>query len=196
MTYDPVTYWSRRALEQGEHYVGPGSKKGLSTLEGELFRGWLRDEVEPVDFLLDFGCGSGRLFPALREKAATYLGVDIALAGLEHAAALAGDDDGAFVYHLIDYPILPFASGMIDAAVAAVVFQHVPEDDVSLVMEELARVLSPDAPVYVIDADPEVVTDPHEHVFPRDPERVGRMLGRRVEWPVRVGEHVYYTLVP
>lgn len=193
MSYEPVRYWTERAEKMGEHYVGPGSKEGLSRQEATLFSGWLLERVERVDFVLDFGCGPGRLTPALRQRCGTYVGVDLVPASIE-LAEKRFDYAPELFFHVVRPPVLPFETGMFDAAVAAVVIQHVPEDDVELVLEELDRVLDHFAPVYLIDADPQVVTEPHEHMFPRGAARIAELLDRRVVYEERLGEHVFAEL--
>jgi len=195
VSYDPVRYWNERAAAKGPSYVGPGSHPRLAYREGLLFAAWLAEKIaEPVDFLLDFGCGSARLTPTLVELCATYFGVDIAKPGLEAAMREWGEENPSVRFARIAPPLLPYESGMMDAAVAATVLQHVPDDDIGLVLEELARVVRGDGRIYVIDANPDVVIEPHEHMFPRSIERIAAALDRNVLESEELGGHVFAVL--
>ncbi|HEX8553565.1 MAG TPA: class I SAM-dependent methyltransferase [Sphingomonas sp.] len=82
--------------------------------------------------ILDFGCGS-KPYRSLFTACESYLGVDIAISGHDHA------DSDVDVYY--DGTTLPFADGDFDGVVAFEVFEHV--FNIDDLLPELARVLRP-----------------------------------------------------
>jgi 2-polyprenyl-3-methyl-5-hydroxy-6-metoxy-1,4-benzoquinol methylase len=175
MTYDPRTYWPDRARQQGPLYVTLNGKDGqFSIRQAEVFAAGL-DGIRATR-LLDFGCGPGRLAPALGRQCEHYVGVDIVEASIKHAQEAAGDN--CTFIHLHD-DTLPEHIRPIDTVVAVTVFQHIPDEDLQIWASELQHVVTPGANYYIIDdcARRQWYQDTAEHVFRRRPEVLAEILG-------------------
>lgn len=194
MAYDPATYWEHRAVRMGPDYVGPGSKANLSALEANVFAAWLRRRVRKHAILLDVGCGSGRLTATLWACTGSYVGIDIAPSAIAMAEQRTRYLPNASFQVVAPGDPLPFADMMFDAVVLSVVLQHVPNYDAEVLISELRRVMDHDASVYIIDAHPDAVPEPHEHMFPRMPSRVARAFGFDPVEVERRGEHYMMDL--
>lgn len=106
-------------------------------------RPWAGDQRR----FLDLGCGTGefaREFPSAR-----YVGVDPTTAYLRFAAA---QRPGSYLASLGE--ALPFAAGSFDAALVCGVLHHLPDAIARAAMNELARVLSAEATVLVMEDIP------------------------------------------
>jgi SAM-dependent methyltransferase len=126
----------------------------------------------------DIGCGvglsDGRLAPAVGE----LHGVDMARGALEAAAR----NNPRVHYHHFDGERLPFEDGALDLAFAINVFHHVPLQDRSRLLTEMARIVRPGGLVAIYEHNP---LNPltrlavHRCVFDADAELLGRgELGR------------------
>ncbi len=87
--------------------------------------------------VLDVGCGEGQVARVASSAGLRVLGVDPALAQV----AVARDRAGGPAYVQGSAAALPVPSGVVDAAVACLVFEHI--DDVDAALAEVARVLRP-----------------------------------------------------
>src|SRR5439155_23858314 len=92
----------------------------------------------PGELILDAGCGTGRNLGAIKEAGARPVGVDFSPAMLEVAHRVHAEADLA-VADL--QQALPFADGRFDAALCALVGEHLSE--LPSVFSELPRVLKP-----------------------------------------------------
>lgn len=182
MTYQSRTYWSERARKQGASYVGPGGHAGDSAREASVFAEVIARTMPPGRAVLDFGCGPGRLAPALLAKASAYVGLDSCAEGVAMAPAL----PGARFEHLADQ--LPLIDGAVDRIAAVVVLQHiVDEDQIAHWCREIRRVLEPGGRVLVIDH--QELAAPDEHMRPRGPWRIGELLGMEAESVEVLADH-------
>ncbi len=81
---DYVTYWETRVESAND-----GSEKKDKTPDDILLEHYFNLlSVKETDVFLDFGCGSGRLFPIFENRTGTggnYMGIDISRVSLEHA---------------------------------------------------------------------------------------------------------------
>ena len=95
--------------------------------------------------VLDFGCGSGILFPEMCGAAEQVYGVDLVLTGAELLIA----DLRLERVRLLrpEQMVDVVADASIDVVVAAEVLEHV--DDIEHVLRAFQRVLKPDAPLLV-----------------------------------------------
>lgn len=97
---------------------------------------------------LDFGCGTGRAIPLLRQAGWTVVGTDVSADQLESAREQAGD---ALLVQA-DGHALPFEDAEFDAVVS--LFTHTDFDDLRAAMSEAARVLKPDGRFVYLGAHP------------------------------------------
>ena len=176
MTYEPRTYWTERALRQGAGYVAYGGREDRANILAKIFTKVIRDMLgrEKIGWLLDFGCGSGRLAPVIAPFGARYFGMDISPVGVVLAGVAHPDLD--FTWLKDDR--IPLDDGKVSLVAAVTVFQHIVSDeDWALWTGELRRVLKPDGKVLVIDA-PFLEIELAEHMCLRTPEAIGEALGR------------------
>ena len=177
-------FWNARADESALYFVDnrldygePDEKAfwddGAAALDGLLSALDLR--VEPTDSALDIGCGVGRLTRVLAERARDVRGIDVSPrmldlareynAGLKNVTWIEGD--GA--------SLAGIDSDSVDACVSHVVFQHIPDPEITLgYVREIGRVLRPGGwAAFQVSNDPNV----HNRVPPvRD--RLRGLLGR------------------
>ncbi len=106
-------------------------------------------EVEIVEYaglregqsLLDFGCGSGRLAAALRQKMRVeYCGIDVVKSLLKYAKR---KSPASYRFILNRSLRLPLADASFDMAVAFSVFTHLLHHESYIYLEEFHRVLRP-----------------------------------------------------
>ena len=109
----------------------------------ERVREYLRIEP-PLPRALDVGCGAGRSTGALTPLAATVVGLDPALAMLEHRCSVA--PTAHFVVGQTER--LPFEHAAFDLVTAAGSLNYTNRD---LALPELARVLAPDGTLVIYD---------------------------------------------
>ncbi|HEY1524203.1 MAG TPA: class I SAM-dependent methyltransferase [Solirubrobacteraceae bacterium] len=110
----------------------------LSPLDWELRQSFLSAEPRPGERALDIGCGDGHFTAVLAQAGAQVIGVDVAQAALDRAAAHHPGLD--FRRITIDGP-LPFDDCQFDLVWASEVLEHVA--DTARWVSELRRVLAP-----------------------------------------------------
>jgi ubiquinone/menaquinone biosynthesis C-methylase UbiE len=125
--------WDREA------FLATGRDQVAAILgDGDLGRPLKRERV------LDFGCGVGRLAPALSEEYGTYVGVDISRGMIERARRLnRGLSNAEFL--LSEEEGLPqFEDESFDAVFSFLVLQHFPNRRmIRAYLREFARILAP-----------------------------------------------------
>jgi SAM-dependent methyltransferase len=99
----------------------------------QRFEDALRESIPPGSFVLDAGCGSGRIFRYELAEGCRIVGVDI---GRELR-----DNPNVDERVRGDVQRLPFADASFDAVLASHVMEHLPQPE--LAMAEVARVLRP-----------------------------------------------------
>jgi SAM-dependent methyltransferase len=87
--------------------------------------------------ILDVGTGEGQIARMMAELGSSVVGID----PTEAQVRVALDRGGGPAYARADAAALPVASGSVDAVVACLVFEHIPEVDEAIA--EVARVLAP-----------------------------------------------------
>ena len=202
MTSSARRFWDRRAeddafyfvdnrLEYGDPDVARFWKAGEQDLD-RLLTG-LGARLSATDDVVEIGCGVGRLTRVLADRSATVRALDVSERMLDaarrHNPALANVEwllgDGA--------SLAGIASSSADAVVSHVVFQHIPDSDVTLgYVREIARVLRPGGwAAFQISNDPAV----HR---PRDSRSrvhaaLAGLLRRAAPWeenPYWLGSHI------
>jgi ubiquinone/menaquinone biosynthesis C-methylase UbiE len=101
-----------------------------------------RSTQQPVDRLLDLGCGMGRLFPGLSNWAREIVGVDVSQVMLErgkdHCPAPAKWEQGT------GYSLENFADASFNLVISFEMLQHLPNKKlIESYLEEVFRVLEP-----------------------------------------------------
>lgn len=127
---------------------------------GEALRVRLaRFGLQPNDYLIDVGCGSGRLAWAIAQSpwrdSLRYLGIDIVPAMLEFAAQKCRRPRWRF--ELVTELRIPEADGVAEMVCFFSVFTHLLQEESFLYLEEARRVLKPGGRIvasYLDIADP------------------------------------------
>ncbi len=79
-------YEDRLSAERLKRCYDIASPRVQKYLEAEI--AYVLEEIRPGDIVLELGCGYGRIFPALAEKAGTVIGIDVSLASLVLASQM------------------------------------------------------------------------------------------------------------
>jgi len=156
MTYDPATYWPARFRAQGPTYVAKGGRANSWREEQRQISATVASLIEPVDRLLDFGCGPGRFADLLAGYCQSYTGHDL----MPESAALN------------PHPTIDELAGHYDLGVAIQVFQHIPDDDV-------IRWAGAHAKAWLV-VDHDLMPNPNAHMKPRGMDGIAELLGLRV----------------
>lgn len=114
--------------------------------------------VAPDDVVLDIGCGVGRLTRPLAERGSHVHAIDVSSAMLEQARELNGHLTNVTWHHGDGTTLRPIADAGVDAAVSHVVFQHIPDPQITLgYVREIGRVLRPGGwAAFQISNDPSI----------------------------------------
>ncbi|MER6565432.1 methyltransferase domain-containing protein [Streptomyces sp. NPDC001093] len=118
--------WEERFAVDGPRYAAAAGRMGL----------------RPGQRVLDLGCGTGRVLPALRAQVGdggVVVGIDLTPAMLTAAAREGRTADGSLL--LADACRLPLPAGAVDGVFSAGLINHVP--DPAAALREWARVTAP-----------------------------------------------------
>lgn len=99
--------------------------------------------LEQATYVLDVGCGNGRLLFYLKDKQINYTGIDISPKLIEIAQKLSkGDELPHYRFISGDFTKLPFNNQEFDLVFAIASIYHIPSNELRLeVFREVARVL-------------------------------------------------------
>jgi SAM-dependent methyltransferase len=101
-------------------------------------------QLKAGEVVLDIGCGVGRLTRVLAERAAHVHAIDVSAEMLEQARELNAHLTNVTWHHGDGTTLHPVADDSIDAVVSHVVFQHIPDPEITLgYVREMGRVLRP-----------------------------------------------------
>lgn len=121
-----------------EHAIGAGFEE-FGAIEVALLR---RFGLRPEDYLIDAGCGSGRLAkPLAHFLTGPYLGFDLVPDLVDHARKVAARPDWRF--EVIDHITIPEADGRADMVCFFSVLTHLLHEQSFWYLEEAKRVLKP-----------------------------------------------------
>ena len=162
---DARRYWDSRAEEDAFFFVDDRLEYGSPDLdrfwaEGEKDLDTLLAavgvELKPSDDVVDVGCGVGRLSRAAAKRARSVRSIDVSPRMLEAARKHNADVDGIEWLLGDGTSLAGIDSGSADAVVSHVVFQHIPDPEVTLgYVREIGRVLRPGGwGVFQISNDP------------------------------------------
>lgn len=125
--------------EQAMHYAIGGQFESIGVIERELLRFY---GLQSEHYLIDVGCGSGRLTKPLSEYLrGPYLGTDIVAEFLEHARGLVARPDWRF--EVVDALVIPEDSNRADMICFFSVFTHMLHEQTYMYLEEAKRVVKP-----------------------------------------------------
>jgi SAM-dependent methyltransferase len=195
-------FWDRRADEDAFFFVDNRMQYGQPDLE----RFWAEGErdldallsalgasVELEDRVLEIGCGVGRLTRVLSARAASVVALDVSERMLELAREHNGTLDNVDWVLGDGSTLAGVEPESADACVSHVVFQHIPDPQVTLAyVREIGRVLKPGGwAAFQISNDRRVhrprtgVRDTLRALLGRSPrgQRDSRWLGSMVELP-------------
>jgi ubiquinone/menaquinone biosynthesis C-methylase UbiE len=100
--------------------------------------------VEPHDTVLDIGCGVGRLTRVIAARARRAYGIDVSEEMIARASRHHAELENVEWFVGDGVTLQPIADGSVDACVSHVVFQHIPDPQVTLgYVREMGRVLRP-----------------------------------------------------
>jgi SAM-dependent methyltransferase len=141
-SYDPDSYWEDRG---GESYRGYVESSGYTAYRDEQDR-FFKDLIANLhpDRLLDFACGTGKLFPIWTPVAEVH-GYDRALSQIlvaRREAERVRPNQPFHVLHCLTQSRteLPYDTDYFDLVVAAEVFLHILPGDLDAMIAELHRV--------------------------------------------------------
>lgn len=152
-TGDMGRFWDARAREDAFYFIDSTGTygdadverfwaEGERTVDGilELVGARLRGE----DVVLDLGCGVGRLTRVLAGRSAHVHALDVSSEMLERARELNAHLTNVSWHHGDGTTLHPLQDRSVDVALSHVVFQHIPDPEVTLgYVRELGRVLKP-----------------------------------------------------
>jgi SAM-dependent methyltransferase len=177
-------FWNQKARENALYYVD--NRVDYNAPDADAFwRGG--DEVldvllasaglalRPDEEVADIGCGVGRISRALARRVRRVYGIDVASEMLALAAEHNRDVDNIEWLHGDGRTLRVLADGSVDGCVSHVVFQHLPDPEMTLsYVREMGRVLRPGGwALFQVSMDPAVH---RRKLGPR--ARVRNLLGR------------------
>lgn len=177
-------FWDERAREDAFFFVDDRQPYRAADVE----RFWadgasLLDKIlelvgaslRPQDTVVDIGCGVGRLTRALASRVAHVHAIDVSAEMLERARGLNAGLSNASWHHGDGTSLHPIADDSVDAVVSHVVFQHMPDPEITYgYVREMGRVLRPGGwAAFQVSNDPEVHAGRHA-----PPSRLKILLGR------------------
>ena len=144
-------FWDRRAAEDPFYFVD--NRQRYRHPDEQLF--WSRGEQEleallaavgaslrSTDEVVEIGCGIGRLTRALAARARTVRALDVSPRMLELARAYSGHLENVEWMQGDGFSLAGIRDASADACVSHVVFQHIPDPQVTLgYVREIGRVL-------------------------------------------------------
>ncbi|MFL5865921.1 MAG: class I SAM-dependent methyltransferase [Thermoleophilaceae bacterium] len=146
-------FWEERAQEQPLYFIDntldyrrPDAERffehGEETLDRML--DLLGAAIEPKDTVLEIGCGAGRQTRAIAARAAEVAALDISERMLDLARELSPELSNVRWLLGDGTSLSPVPDRSVDACVSYVVFQHLPDAELTLgYVREIGRVLRP-----------------------------------------------------
>ncbi len=146
-----AVYWNARRTSMGCDYVARDGRMETTMRELRAVGPMLEELIEPGGRILDFGSGLGRFAEILRQKAASYDGVDL-IPGLS----------------TIDWDFERLPGGY-DEVLAAFVLQHITDGEAyAHWVQQLHDCLKPGGVLIAVDHEPlEELDGPEDHMVPR-----------------------------
>jgi SAM-dependent methyltransferase len=160
-------FWDARAREDAFYFVDNSG----TYRDADVARFWAAGErdldallaaagaaVQPDDVVLDIGCGVGRLTRVLAGRAAHVHAIDVSAQMLDQAREHNAHLTNVTWHHGDGTTLHPVEDDSIDAVVSHLVFQHIPDPEITLgYVRETGRVLKPGGwAVVQVSNDPEL----------------------------------------
>lgn len=160
-------FWDARAREEAYYFIDNRRVYGDAELaefwsngEQDLdhFLGLLGAQLAPDDVALDIGCGVGRLTRVLAKRTHKTYGIDVSEEMLERAREHNAELDNVEWIAGDGSSLAPLPDASIDACVSHVVFQHIPDPQITLgYVREIGRVLRPGGwAAFQVSDDPQI----------------------------------------
>jgi SAM-dependent methyltransferase len=161
------SYWDARAVENAPFFI----HSQLDYDQPDLAEFWrsgednLRRTLEPftprflaTDRVLEIGCGIGRITRAIAGQAAHVVGVDVSEEMVRRARRELADLENVQILQGNGRDLSELASGSFDACYSFIVFQHIPDPDITCeYIVEIGRVLRPGGwAVFQVSDQPEI----------------------------------------
>jgi SAM-dependent methyltransferase len=161
------SFWNDRAREDALYFVDnrlvygdadetafwAGGEEGLDQLLA-IFGA----RIQRSDVVVDVGCGVGRFTRALAARASKVMAIDISEEMLAQAQELNAHLDNVEWVLGDGKSLAGIPDGVADACISHVVFQHIPDPEITLgYIEEIGRVLKPKGWALIqVSNDPDV----------------------------------------
>jgi SAM-dependent methyltransferase len=160
-------FWDARAREDALYFIDSTREYGDADLESFWAEGertldgileLVGAQLRPDDVVLDLGCGVGRLTRALAQRCSHVHALDVSSEMLERARELNGQLTNVSWHHGDGTTLHPLEDASVDAVVSHVVFQHIPDPQITLgYVREIGRVLRPGGwAAFQISNDPSI----------------------------------------
>jgi len=134
---------SDKALEQAI----AGNFSAFGVLQRELL---VQHGLQPAGYLIDVGCGSGRLTGALQQYfRGNYLGIDVIPELLEHARGLCTSKAASWTFSQAPGLQIPETSGVANMVCFFSVMTHLLHEESYVYLQEAKRVLKPGGTVVI-----------------------------------------------
>lgn len=130
-----MEYWS--VADPG--LVGPRTAREMCTAFRKIMK-------KAPKWVLDFGCGTGRLLDLFDLDSVYYVGLDISKTKL--ALARMKNDEALLVWNGTN-PKIPFLDAYFDAIICYSVFTHTPKRQTESILSEFVRVLMKEGQIFV-----------------------------------------------
>jgi SAM-dependent methyltransferase len=177
-------FWDERAKEDALYFVDNTGEYGH--MDADRFFEGGRKQLDSLfeqtgtvvgadETVVDVGCGVGRLTRVLAGRAAHVHAIDVSAEMLGRARELGADLDNVTWHHGDGTSLQPIPDGSVDGVVSHVVFQHIPDPEITLgYVRDMGRVLRPGGwATFHVSTDPEI----HEGKY-TPPPRWKVLLGR------------------
>jgi SAM-dependent methyltransferase len=177
-------FWDERAREDAFFFVD--DREDYRAADADRF--WAGGEevlekilamlglaLRPSDVVVDIGCGVGRLTRALAGRARHVHAIDVSAEMLDRARELNSGLENVTWHHGDGTSLQPIADDSADAIVSHVVFQHIPDPEITYgYVREMGRVLRPGGwAAFHVSNDPSIHTGGR-----KPPSRLKVLLGR------------------
>lgn len=146
-------FWNQRAREEAYFFVDDRRvyrdfELGHFWSEGERdldrLLGALDVRIAPADVVLEIGCGVGRLTRVIAHRARLVRALDVSSVMIDLARRHHGGLDNIEWIVGDGQSLRPIADGSVDGCLSHVVFQHIPDPEITLgYVSEMGRVLKP-----------------------------------------------------